>query len=87
MASLHRLILPESEKLTRKNYSLWSHKVLTISEFRDFDQIILDKEEQRPEDDPVDYDKRHKETLLLLKLSVADTLFPEVRNTTVASVL
>jgi len=86
MASLHHLIFLEFEKLTEKNYSLWSHKILTISEFRDFDQIILDKE-QRLANDPEDYDNRHKEALLLLKLLVADTLVPEVRNVTIASVL
>ncbi|KAH9315017.1 hypothetical protein KI387_023644, partial [Taxus chinensis] len=34
-----------------------------------------------------DYDKRHKEALLLLKLSVSDDMIPEVRNATVASTL
>ena len=58
-----------------KIYNLWSPKILTINKFRDFDQIILDKEHS-PANDPEDYDKRHKEVLLFLKLLVADTLFP-----------
>jgi hypothetical protein len=81
---LHHLIFSESEKLIRMNYSLWSHKILTISKFRDFDQIILDKE-QRPTNNPEDYDKRHKNYLLLLKLSVTDTLVLEVENATITS--
>lgn len=52
MASLNHLIF--LKKLTKENYKLWSHKTLTISKFRDFDQIILDKE-QRP-NDLEDYD-------------------------------
>ncbi|KAH9327587.1 hypothetical protein KI387_007765, partial [Taxus chinensis] len=44
-------------------------------------------DESRPATNFEDYDKRHKEALLLLKLSVSDDLIPEVRNATVASTL
>ena len=69
-----------------KNYSLWSHKIPTIIEFRDLEQTMLGKE-YRPTNYPESYDKRHKEALMLLKLSVADTLVPEVRNSIVAPIL
>ena len=68
------------------NYSLWSHKIPTIIEFRDFEQTMLGKE-YRPTNYPENYDKRHKEALMIHKLSVADTLVPEVRNSIVAPVL
>ncbi|KAH9295306.1 hypothetical protein KI387_038894, partial [Taxus chinensis] len=44
-------------------------------------------DESRPTTNFEDYDKRHKEALLLLKLSVSDDMIPEVRNATVASTL
>ena len=69
-----------------KNYSLWSHKILTIIEFRDLEQTILGKE-YRPANYPENYDKRHKKALVLLKLSLAETLIPEVSNSIVAPVL
>ena len=65
---------------------MWSHKILTIIEFRYLEQTILGKE-YRPTNYPENYDKIHKEALMLLKLSVADTLVPEVRNSIVAPVL
>jgi len=48
--------------------------------------MILGKE-YRPTNYPKNYDKRHKEALMLLKLSVAVTLVPEVRNSIVAPIL
>ncbi|KAH9300810.1 hypothetical protein KI387_012393 [Taxus chinensis] len=39
---------------------------------------------QRPDTNPADYDKHHKEALLLLKPSVSDDLISEVQNATVA---
>ncbi|KAH9299659.1 hypothetical protein KI387_031341, partial [Taxus chinensis] len=44
-------------------------------------------DESRPAMNFEDYDKRHKEALLLLKLSVSDDLILEVWNATVASTL
>jgi len=58
MDNPHHLIFSESENLNGKNYSFWSHKITTIRKFRDHDQIILGKE-NRPENDPKDYAKRH----------------------------
>jgi len=55
-------------------------------EFRDIEQTILGKE-YRPANYPENYDKIHKEALMLLKLSVADTLVLEVSNSIVAPVL
>jgi hypothetical protein len=72
--------------LNGKNYSLWSHKILTISEFRDFDQIILGKE-QRPKMILKTMIKDIKRLYYFSNCSVADTLVPEVRNATIASVL
>ena len=69
-----------------KNYSLWSHKILTIIEFRYLEQTILGKE-YIATNYPENYDKIHKEALMLLKLSVADTLVLEVSNSIVAPVL
>ena len=65
---------------------MWSHKILTIIEFRDLEQTILGKE-YRPANYPENYDKIHKEALMLLKPSVADTLVLEVSNSIVAPVL
>ena len=48
--------------------------------------MILGKE-YRPTNYPKNYDKRHKEALMLLKLSAAITLVPEVRNSIVAPIL
>ena len=48
--------------------------------------MILGKE-YRPTNYPKNYDKRHKEALMLFKLSVAVTLVPEVRNSIVAPML
>ncbi|KAH9328399.1 hypothetical protein KI387_000507, partial [Taxus chinensis] len=83
MTGIQHLFLPDSKKLTWKNYSLWIHKILTIGEYRDLDQMILCKE-QRLDCDPEDYDKCHKEALMLMKLSVSDTLVAEVKNAIVA---
>ena len=55
-------------------------------EFRDIEQTILGKE-YRPAIYPENYDKIHKEALMLLKLLVVDTLVLEVRNSIVAPVL
>ena len=68
------------------NYSLWSHKIPTIIEFRHLEQTILGKE-YKPTNYLENYDKRHKKALMLLKLSVENTLVPEVRNSIVAPVL
>ena len=65
---------------------MWSHKILTIIEFRDLEQTILGKA-YRPANYPENYDKIHKEALMLHKLSVADTLVLEVSNSIVAPVL
>ena len=95
MTGVNHLMFPKCKKLTGKNYSIWSNKILTISEFRDLDQIIINKE-PRPANYPSDYDKRHKEALMLIKLSefrkplkllVADTFVPKVRNGIIASIL
>ena len=51
-----------------------------------FSTMILGKE-YRPTNYPKNYDKRHKEALMLLILSVAVTLVPEVRNSIVAPIL
>ena len=48
--------------------------------------MILGKE-YRPTNYPKNYDKRHKEALMLFKLSIAVTLVPEVRNSIVAPIL
>ena len=48
--------------------------------------MILGKE-YRPTNYPKNYDKRHKEALMLLKLSVVVTLVLEVRNSIVAPML
>ncbi|KAH9324065.1 hypothetical protein KI387_004243 [Taxus chinensis] len=63
-----------------------SHKILTLVEFRDCDKIITGSE-SRLTINFTDYEKRHKEALLLLNLSVSDDMIPEVRNATVASTL
>ncbi|KAH9307812.1 hypothetical protein KI387_035723, partial [Taxus chinensis] len=55
-------------------------------EFRGFEKIITGVE-SRPTTNFDDYDKRHREALLLLKLSVSDELIPEVRNATEVSKL
>ncbi|KAH9303847.1 hypothetical protein KI387_008251, partial [Taxus chinensis] len=75
-----------TQKLAGTNFNVWSHKILTVTEFRDCDKIIKG-DESRPATNFEDYDKRHKEALLLLKMSVSDDMIPEVRNATMASTL
>ncbi|KAH9310200.1 hypothetical protein KI387_038111, partial [Taxus chinensis] len=90
MAGLQHVLLPDSQISTGKNFSLWSHKILTICEYRNIEQILLGKE-SRPDNDelsvdkPDDYDKHHCKALTLLKLSIVENLISTVKNATSAS--
>ena len=78
------LIFPMSDFLKNQDFfgpKNWQPRKIVI-----FSTMILGKE-YRPTNYPKNYDKRHKEALMLLKLSVVVTLVLEVRNSIVAPML
>ena len=82
--SIFLMIFPMFDFLKNQDFfgpKNWQPRKIVI-----FSTMILGKE-YRPTNYPKNYDKIHKEALMLLKLSVAVTLVPEVRNSIVAPML